>query len=353
MNESKAKSLVDFWHRPFTVEKNNFKFKSLSNFSANVAIGCGHACRFCYVPEVSTNRMASALEPLGVTDPDAQWGEYLYLRTWQEKTFLGSLARAMREENLPEDGHRAVMYCTTTDAYQVIHHKDPEQRRHLQASLAHMVRKSLELIRDKTDLNVRILTRSPLAKFDFDIFKSFGKRLTFGMSLPTLDNKLAKVYEPKAPAPSQRLETLRMAKEAGLHVYVAMAPVYPECSSEDIRKTMEAIRELNPITIFQEPINIRAENVERIRLNGIKEGVKMEEGIFDTPTHWRNYAYGQLTFVEGMAHSLGLADRLHLWPDASLGSKEALREWIPRKPGYANWLDQKWGRISEWPGINF
>src|SRR5207247_7852791 len=108
------------------------------------------------------------------------------------------------------------------------------------------------------------LTRSPLARADFDLFKSFGKRLVFGMSLPTLRNDLAKVYEPKAPAPSQRLAALRAAKEAALHVYVALAPTYPECDEADLRATLKAVTELDPITIFHEPINIRAENVARI-----------------------------------------------------------------------------------------
>jgi DNA repair photolyase len=41
------------------------------------------------------------------------------------------------------------------------------------------------------------------------------------MSFPILCNDLAEVYEYKAPVPTLRLETLRAAKAAGLHVYVA------------------------------------------------------------------------------------------------------------------------------------
>src|SRR5208282_381186 len=106
--------------------------------------------------------------------------------------------------------------------YQVIRHPDPARQRELATHARFLVRRSLELIRDQSTLNVRILTRSPLARADFDLFRSFGKRLVFGMSLPTLRNDLAKVYEPKAPAPSQRLATLQEARKAGLYVYVAM-----------------------------------------------------------------------------------------------------------------------------------
>ena len=91
---------------------------------------------------------------------------------------------------------------------------DQEQRKHLTDSARYLVRRSLELIRDHSTLNVRILTRSPLAKRDFDLFQTFGKRLVFGMSLPTSRDDLARFYEPPAPSPIQRLKTLQSAKAA-------------------------------------------------------------------------------------------------------------------------------------------
>ena len=85
-----------------------------------------------------------------------------------------------------------------------------------------------------------------------------------GASIPTLDNTLARIYEPHAPAPTRRLETLQAAKEAGLNVFAALAPTYPECDEADLRRTMTALAQIEPATLFMEPINIRAENVDRI-----------------------------------------------------------------------------------------
>ncbi len=118
----------------------------------------------------------------------------------------------------------AIILCSTTDPYQVIRHPDPSVRNRLANHRKMMVRRALELIRDHSTLNVRILTRSTLARRDFDLFRSFGNRLLFGMSLPTLRDDLAEVYEPGAPAPNQRLAALRAARQARLHVFVAMAP---------------------------------------------------------------------------------------------------------------------------------
>ncbi len=342
--------MSDFWHVPAVIAPNNFVYKSLSNWAFNVAVGCSHACRFCYVPSASTIKQAARLAEYGVKDPDEEWGRYVLLRPWNEEQFLASLRAAENtpKKSLKRDGNRAVIYCSTTDPYQNFIHPDVARQRELATAARHLVRRSLELIRDQSTLNVRILTRSPLARKDFDLFQSFGKRLVFGMSLPTLRNDLAKLYEPKAPPPSMRLATLRAAKEAGLNVYVAMAPTYPECDEVDLTATLKAIAELKPLTVFHEPINIRAENVARIAEEVRMRGVRLNTDVFATRESWQKYALGSLKSVQLIAREVGLQDRIHLWPDKSLGSADLVQR-MPKPAAYRQWLFRWWNRISEWP----
>ena len=341
---------VGMWSSPAVIAPNNFVYKSLSNWAFNVAVGCSHACRFCYVPSAATIKQGPKLAEYGVQDPDAEWGDYVLLRPWDEDKFLASLRAAENtaRAQLKPDGNRAVMYCSTTDPYQVIHHPDRERQRVLGFHARRLVRRSLELIRDHSTLNVRILTRSPLARADFDLFQSFGPRLLFGMSLPTLRNDLARVYEPRAPAPSQRLTALRDARHAGLHVYVAVAPTYPECDEADLRATLRALAEVDPVTIFHEPINIRAENVERINAQADSLGLSLRTDVFATRERWQDYAVNALQTVEHLAAELGLADRLHLWPDKSLGNVGVANR-MPLPQEHLRWLRKWWSRISEWP----
>ena len=343
-------TVADFWRNPAVISPNNFVHKSLSNWAFNIAVGCAHACRFCYVPSASTIKQGARLAEHGVADPDAEWGNYVLLRKWDEDKFLSSLRSA---ENTPRsalkpDGNRAVIYCSTTDPYQVIAHPDAAKQRELATAARSMIRRSLELIRDESTLNVRILTRSPLARVDFELFQTFGERLLFGMSLPTLRNDLAKVYEPKAPAPSQRLATLKAAAAAGLHVYVAVAPTYPECDEKDLRETLTAIAELDPVTIFHEPINIRAENVTRIAEHAASIGTTLKTEVFASRATWEAYALASLKSMHAIAADLGLKKRLHLWPDRSLGTAAVVRR-MPKPAQYSRWLDRCWNRISEWP----
>ena len=329
--------ITSIWQNPAVIARNNFIYKSLSSWSFNPAVGCAHACRFCFVPEVSTNKLAGKLETLGVTDPDAQWGEYVFPRRWDEGVFMASLRRAENTplDKLNNDGNRAVMFSTTTDPYQVLPGESGE-------ALESAVTFALDTIMEHSTLNVRVLTRSPMAKRDFRMMKRFGKRLLFGMSLPTLDNRLARIYEPHAPAPTQRLATLHAAKEAGLNVYVAVAPTYPECDEDDMRRTFTAIKELDPVTVFMEPINIRAENVERIRKHAASIGETVKLDVFETPEKWREYADDALVTADAIGYSLGLP--MHLWPDVSLGSHAAQKQL-----DNLGWLKQWWNRISEWP----
>ncbi len=341
---------VDYWDVPATIQPNHFVHKSLSNWSFNIAIGCSHACRFCYVPSAATIKMGALLERHGIADPDAEWGEYVLLRRWDEKRFLASLRAAEQTPRslLKPDGNRAIIYCSTTDPYQAIRHSDPARQRELAAAARHVVRRSLELIRDHSTLRVRILTRSPLARQDFDLFRSFGTRLLFGMSLPTLRNDLSKIYEPRAPAPSQRLATLQAASEAGLHIYAAIAPTYPECDAADFHATLSALRPLDPVTIFHEPINIRAENVQRISRHAARLGVPLRTDVFATRSAWQRYALISLRTMREIAQELGLLSRLHSWPDPALGSTATVQSQ-PNPRRYLEELHKNWSRISEWP----
>ena len=359
-----ADNRVGMWSSPAVIAQNNFVYKSLSNWAFNIAVGCSHACRFCYVPSAATIKQGPKLAKYGVQDPDTEWGDYVLLRPWDEGKFLTSLraAEGTPRRLLKPDGNRAVMYCSTTDPYQVIHHPDAERQKRLGQHARRLVRRSLELIRDHSTLNVRILTRSPLARADFDLFRSFGPRLLFGMSLPTLRNDLARIYEPKAPAPSQRLATLRAAREAGLHVFVAVAPTYPECDEADLRTTLRAVAGVEPVTVFHEPINIRAENVERIKRHAAElgflplQGQKLPVGasqflrseVFATRESWQEYAVNALHAVERLAAEIGVADRLHLWPDKALGNANVVKR-MPSPKEHLCWLRKCWERISEWP----
>ena len=97
------------------------------------------------------------------------------------------------------------------------------------------------------------------------------------------------------------------------------------------------------MTVFHEPINIRAENVKRIQDHVVSVGVPLKTEVFATRKSWQDYALNSLHAVERVAHEVGTGDRLHRWPDKSLGN-QALVKRMPHPKTYIAWLHHWWNQ---------
>jgi DNA repair photolyase len=342
---------IDLWGDRVRLERNNFIAKSLSAFAVNIAVGCKHGCKYCYVPATATNKQKGSLRAMGVQEPGLEWGSYLAIRKWDPQAFLRDVIKAesIPASDLPEDSNRAVLFCSTTDPYQAI----PAGINAPLARLAdNIVTEALTLILNHSTLNVRILTRSGAAVRDFGLYEKFADqgRILFGMSFPTTNEALQRVYEPTAPSPQSRLKALEKARDRGIPTYVAMAPTYPECDEADLRATLTAIAKLDLLTVFHEPINQRLDNVERIRDGFAGSGYKgtPRTEVFKKE-NWSAYALEQLRTVERLANELGIGDRLHLWPDKKLLASDAFIARQPDPKAYRRWVTGWNERVSPWP----
>jgi hypothetical protein len=104
-----------------------------------------------------------------------------------------------------------------------------------------------------------------------------------------------------------------------------------------MRRTLKAVMELEPVTVFMEPINVRPENVARLKAAGA------DTVVFATHESWKEYALHQLFQFERAAYDLRVPDNvLHLWPDPGLCTKQT-------PPDVRNWLHKQWSKISRWP----
>jgi hypothetical protein len=88
--------------------------------------------------------------------------------------------------------------------------------------------------------------------------------------------------------------------------------------------------------------------LERIKAQANAYGVSLNTDVFASATSWQDYARGQLKAVYQLAKRHRLTERLHLWPDQSLGSRTSLRS-VKNPTRYVAWLEEQWNRISAWP----
>jgi DNA repair photolyase len=103
-----------------------------------------------------------------------------------------------------------------------------------------LTRKALEVIA-KHRFPLHLITKSDLILRDIDLLhevnknavipadlsKKFNEGLIITFSFSTLDDKVAKIFEPGATKPSLRLETLRKLLQEGFYAGVSLMPLLP------------------------------------------------------------------------------------------------------------------------------
>jgi hypothetical protein len=80
-------------------------------------------------------------------------------------------------------------------------------------------------------------------------------------------------------------------------------------------------------------------------------GIELKTDVFATRQAWQDYAIASLQTVQRLAAELGVVDRLHSWPDKSIGSQVVLRH-VAQPASFLAWLHQCWNRNSEWPPVS-
>ncbi|PLK71974.1 radical SAM protein [Rhizobium sp. TH135] len=181
--------------------------------SINPYRGCEHGCIYCFArPTHSYMGLSAGLD-------------------FEAKLFAKPDAPRLLERELSKPGYKVkpIAIGTNTDPYQPI---EREWR---------IMRQVLEVL-DKANHPVVIVTKSALILRDIDILKSMAERglIKVGISVTTLDRKLARTMEPRASTPAKRLEAIKTLSEAGIPVAVMMAPVIPALNDHEIERILDS-----------------------------------------------------------------------------------------------------------------
>ena len=186
----------------------------LDDYSVNPYQGCPFNCIYCYTR-------------------GSKYGENM-ARTLSVKTNAPELLEKQLSRRAKKEEYGIIALASSTEAYMPIEEK------------TEMTRKLLEIIL-KHRFPVEVGTKSPLVLRDLDLLKQIDEKAILpedlkpklkhgaiiSFSFSTLDEKLAKLFEPGAPSPKQRLETMRKCKEQGFLVGVNYIPVLPFLSDSD------------------------------------------------------------------------------------------------------------------------
>jgi len=163
--------------------------------------GCEFGCHYCYARYTH--------EFMEMWD-GRDFERKIYAKTDAPQQLRAEL-RQGRDKGLP------IALGTATDPYQ------PAERRF------EVTRRMLEVFAEFRGLDLSITTKSVLILRDADLLQSLSQlhRFSVHMTVTSLDDRLARLLEPKAPAPAQRLEAVRKLAQAGIRVGVNAMPILP------------------------------------------------------------------------------------------------------------------------------
>ncbi len=170
------------------------------DFVINPYSGCAFGCLYCYAD--FTRRFHRGPEP---------WGGYVDVR-------INAPDRVSRELRRVPQGSR-ILLSSVTDPYQ------PVERRY------RLTRRILEILLQRPDLRVSVLTRSPLVVRDLDLLQRFGPRLEVGLTIPTNREEIRRIFEPRSPALRHRFHALKRLSRAKVFTYAFLGPLLP-CDPE-------------------------------------------------------------------------------------------------------------------------
>ncbi len=161
--------------------------------------GCEFGCRYCYARYTH---------------------EFLEMQPeeFERKIYFKENAAWLLEQELRRlKPGTEIALGTATDPYQPLERK------------LGITRSLLEVFARHSGFRLGIVTKSTLIAHDLDLLKEIDKRnkLTLHLTLTTMNTKLARVLEPRAPRPDLRMQTLKLLREAGLRAGVLCSPLMP------------------------------------------------------------------------------------------------------------------------------
>lgn len=213
------------------METRDVKVKSITSksrlpgldFALNPYRGCGHACIYCYSPDVLREARWQ------------EWGQFVDVKS--------NAPNLISKERKKMKG--TVGVGTVTDPYQPIEDKTK------------ITRYCLEQLA-MSDCSVSIQTKSDIVLRDLNILKRM-KNPEVGFTVTTLDEELAKKLEPGAPPPRKRIAALKELADAGIRTWAFLGPIIPTLndSTESLTEVITALKDAGCEKILYDKLRLK------------------------------------------------------------------------------------------------
>lgn len=197
--------------------------------SINPYRGCEHGCIYCFA------RPTHAFHDLS---PGVDFESRLFAKPDAPKLLHSTLSK-------PGYQVAPIAMGTNTDPYQPIE----EQWR--------ITRAIIELLVE-TKHPFTITTKSDRVLRDLDLIATAGRMglASVALSVTSLDPKIHRTLEPRAPAPRKRLAAIKELRAAGVPAHVAIAPVIPQITDHELEAIIASAAEVDASGAFWLPVRL-------------------------------------------------------------------------------------------------
>lgn len=175
--------------------------------SMNIYRGCEHGCVYCFArPTHEYFGLSCGLD----------FESRIFVKQDAPRLLRNELSHSRWEPQV-------IALSSNTDCYQPIERK------------FQITRECLKVLLDFRN-PVSIITKNKLITRDIDLFKQMNEYagVEVNISLTTLDKELARLMEPRASSPENRLAAISELSQAGIPVNVLVAPVVPGLTDHEL-----------------------------------------------------------------------------------------------------------------------
>lgn len=197
--------------------------------SVNPYRGCEHGCIYCFArPSHAYHDLSPGLD-------------------FESRLFVKPTAAALLRAELAKPGYAVSTMAlgTNTDPYQPI---EADWR---------VTRGIVELLAE-TRHPLFITTKSDRVLRDLDLLAPMAAQgiAAVTLSITSLDRKVASTVEPRATTPERRFAAVRRLADAGVPVFVSIAPVIPAITDHEIEHLVERAAEAGARSCFFLPVRL-------------------------------------------------------------------------------------------------
>lgn len=130
-----------------------------------------------------------------------------------------------------------------------------------------LTRKLLQILLSN-GFNVLVVTKSTLVVRDLDIFTKYRNNVVVSITITTLRDDIAKVLEPGAPPPSDRLKAIEILSNNRVNVVARVDPIIPGINDnyKDLRDLVKELSRRGVKQITSSTYKARADSLKRIAI---------------------------------------------------------------------------------------